>query len=464
VRIEQLLKGVVMKIGFLKFLKLSPILFMTGSFVHASSDEQFYASSNAFFDEAKVFQYESKRLMDNTHEVDRTLIDFERILSIPHKTSQALKTLDGTLTTIKTGLTAAEQIPQTKEQAQKLKQSLEGVQKPVSTASKKMETIDNKIAPLLKVVHNAELTASTLANDEETFRIAGIGYINTVGLVSKCEHGDTIISILDNSRSAYSDIDREMKRINDGYDYTKKIPQKAIDEISKEIDKISLLENPLSNLNARLWPIYEPLNELKNVLDKRISVKAPYICGVDTCYKEQEFPCGTKMCKKNCGITTCHYPCGVKMCSQKVPYPCGEKTCDIEISMSVSDAIKGSEAIEKKIESMLSSTVYKALKVAGLGSIIKDLENSANNLVKPVLNKLNFNIDASVPNLDINLDVKMIDGAIADIGKFDVEIGKLIPMVNMQGPTFKPYSMKLDKINMDIKSLLNSPQCHGVKH
>jgi hypothetical protein len=384
--------------------------------------------------------------MDNTHEVDRTLIDFERILSVPHKTSQALKTLDDTLTTIKTGLTAAEQIPQTKEQAQKLKKSLEDVQKPVSAASKKMETIDNKIAPLLKVVHNAELTASTLANDEETFRIAGIGYINTVGLVSKCEHGDTIIGILNNSKSAYSGIDREMKKINDGYDNTKKIPQKAIDEISREIDKISLLENPLSNLNAKLLPIYEPLNELRAVLDKRISVKAPYICGVDTCYKEQEFHCG------------------VKMCSQKVPYPCGEKTCDIEISMSVGDAIKGSDAIEKKIESILSSTVYKALKTAGLGSIIKDLENSANNLVKPVLNKLNLNIDASVPNLDINLDVKMIDGAIADIGKFDTEIAKLIPVINMQGPTFKPYSMELEKINLDIKATLNSPQCHGVKH
>ncbi len=456
------MKSKFLQKGFLA--KALCVVLATGSFMYADTDEAFMRSSKAFFDEGKVFQGESKQLMDNTHQVDTVLLDFERGLMALHRTSQALKALDGGLSVIETGLTAAEQVPQTRAQAQKLKQDLQSVHKPVSSASKKMESIDKSVVPLLKATHNAEVVASKLVVAEDGFRHVGISYIDVVGKVSQCDHDSAVINILDSSRGVYADIDRELIKINNTYDSVTSIPRKTMAEITKQIEKIKLLEEPIVNLYNRLAPLYDPLNELQHILDKRIGVKAGYPCGIETCYREQSYPCGTKMCKKNCGITKCEYPCGVKTCSQKAPYPCGAKTCDVDISMSAGDAIKGADAIEHKIESILSSAIYTALKQVGLGSIKRELEDKANDLIKPITSKLNLSIDTGLPKLDIDLDAKILDAAVADISKLESELTTLASILDMHSPTFNPSAVKLEKNYTDIKTILNSPRCQGVKH
>ncbi len=443
------------------FLRVWCIILATSSFMYADTDAAFMDASKAFSSEGAVFESESKQLMNNTHEVDKALQDFEHILMVPHKTSQALITLDNALTTIKLGLSAAEQVPQTRAQAQKLKQDLESVHKPIASASETMKKVDDKIFPLLKATHKAEVTAAKLVDVEDSFRTIGMNYINTVGKVSQCDHDAVVIAILQNSRTVYSDIDKEMKNINNTYDAIKRIPQEAITAITKQIEKVRLLEEPLVRFNNQLKPIYDPLNELRRVLDQRIGVKAPYPCGVKTCYHEQSYPCGAKTCKKNCGLTTCTYPCGVKTCSQKVPYPCGVKSCDVDISMSVADALKGADAIEHKIESILSSTIYTALKEVGLGSIKRELEDKANALVKPVLSALDLHVDTSLPRLDVDFDMKMIEKGIADIAKFEAELAKLSAIIDMHSPTFQPHSVKLEKMYVDMKGILSSPRCQA---
>lgn len=445
------------------FAKCWCIFLVASSLLYANTDEDFMKASTAFFDEGKVFTNESKRLMDNTHQVDKELLDFEHALMILHRTSQALKALDGALTATKEGLTVAEQIPQTREQAQKLKLDLEKIHKPVSDASKTMQDIDVRVVPLLNATHKAEVVASNLVIGEDAFRRVGINYINGVGLVSQCEHDGMVIDILDHSRVVYAEIDREMKRINDIYDTIRKIPEATMFEILKQIEKIKVIEEPVMRLNANLAPLYDVLNELEYVLDKRIGVKPGYPCGVEICHKEQSYPCGEKTCTKHVLGKKVHYPCGVETCTEKVPYPCGDKTCHVDITMSVNDALKGADAIEHKIESMLSSTIFSALKTVGLGSIIRDLENEANNLVKPILSKLHLNIDTTLPNFDINLDPKLLEMGIADISKFEAELEKLSAIIDMRSPTFAPSAQKLDKINEDIKSILNSPRCKNIQ-
>ncbi|OIP53195.1 MAG: hypothetical protein AUK54_09545 [Helicobacteraceae bacterium CG2_30_36_10] len=131
--------------------------------------------------------------------------------------------------------------------------------------------------------------------------------------------------------------------------------------------------------------------------------------------------------------------------------------------MSVSDVIKGSDAIEHKIKSIVSSTIYTALKDVGLGSIVKDLEHQAQNLLKPVLSKLNLAIDTSLPPLAINFDLALIDAGIADLQTFENELIKLGKILDMQSPTFGSYTQKLEVINADIKSALRSPRCKNIK-
>ena len=56
------------------FLKLCCALCVASSLAYAANDEAFMQSANALFNEEKVFQLESKRLMDNTQQVDQALL------------------------------------------------------------------------------------------------------------------------------------------------------------------------------------------------------------------------------------------------------------------------------------------------------------------------------------------------------------------------------------------------------
>lgn len=230
-------------------------------------------------------------------------------------------------------------------------------------------------------------------------------------------------------------------------------------EIFREIEKIKQLEKPIMELNAKLKPLYDQLKELQYVLDKHIGIKPGYPCGPKICYREVYFACGVKTCTKHTLLGKVHYPCGTKNCSQKTPYPCGVKTCSVDIAMTVADALKGANAIEHKMESILSSTIYSALKTVGIGALIHDLENEANNVIKPVLSKLHLNIDTRLPNLDISLDTKLIDKGIADIDKFEKELEQLLSNIDTKGPKLSPYLQKLEKINGEIKSILKLPIC-----
>jgi len=439
------------------FLKLFCTLCVASSLAYAVNDEAFMESRNALSNEEKNFLFESKRLMDNTHETDEALVKFQNVLMAEHRTAQVLINLDRALTTIEKGLSIAEQVPQTREQAQKLKKDLETIHRPVASSAKTMAAIDAKIVPLLNATQKAEKVASNLVVIENGFRHVSMNYFDAVNLVSQCEHDKMIIGIMDKSRMVYTDIDKEIKHINETYDTVKQIPEKSFHEIRIQLEKLIPLADPLMRLHDRLEPLYHVLNDLEHALDKRIGVKPGYPCGADICHREKSYPC-PKMCKK-LGVP---YICGTKTCTEKIPYPC-VKTCHVDISVSVSDALQGAEALEHKIESILSSSIYKILKEVGLGSIIKDLEKQANVLVKPILNKLDLNIDTNLPRLDIDFNLALIDTGIADIGKFEAELVKLSSILDMRSPTFSAYSLELDKINTDIKSILNSPLCKNVK-
>lgn len=441
------------------FTRLLCLVLVSSSLMYANTNEDFVKASKAFFDKGRMFSGESKQLMDNTHQVDRELLDFERALMIPHKTSQALKTLDMALTSLNEGLEIAEQVPETREEAQKLRESLAKIHTPVSKASKSMQSIDKKIVPLLNATHKAEKISAKLVVAENAFRNVGIGYIKSVSTVTQCEHNDVIIKVLNNSTVVYTHMDKRIKEINDAYANVRKIPESTMREILKEIEKIKQLEEPILKLNAQLKPLYDQLKELQHILDKRIGIKPGYPCGPKICYKEVYFPCGVKTCTKHTFLGKVHYPCGTKNCSQKTPYPCGVKTCSVNISMSVGDALKGADTIEHKMESILSSTIYSALKTVGIGSLVHDLENQANNLIKPVLSKLNLNIDSRLPNLNISLNSKLLDKGISDVNNFEKELAQLLPQIDMKSPKFNTYLQELEKIDGEIKSVLKSPIC-----
>lgn len=443
------------------FIRLLCLMLVSSSLMYANADEAFVKASKDFFDKGRMFSGESKQLMVNTQQVDKELLDFERALMIPHKTSQALRTLNQILNAVNEGLMIAEQVPETREQAQKLRASLEQIHTPVAKASKSMDSIDKKIVPLLKAAHKAEVVSSKLVIAENTYRNMGISYVKGVGALTKCKDNKIIIKILNESTVVYKEMDIRLKQINDAYASARKVPEDTMKEIIKEIEKIQQIEKPVMELTAKLKPLYDQLKELRYILDKRIGIRPGYPCGPKICFHEVPFPCGVKTCSKHVAFVKVYYPCGTKMCSQKTPYPCGIKTCSVNISMSVADAIKGASKIEHKIESVLSSTIYSALKTVGIGSLVHDLEKQADNIIRPILSKLHLNIDTRLPSLNISLETKLLDKGIVDIDKFEKELEQILSNMDIKGAKLSPYVKKLEKLNGEIESVLKSPICEA---
>lgn len=431
------------------------------SFAYANDAKDFVASAKNFGDTVSHFNTESKRLMNNTHEVDKTLLDFEHTLLLPHKTADALNTLDRTLQSVKLGLMVAEQIPQTKAQARKLKSSLEIVHNPISSAAKTVKKIDKAIHPLLVAAHKAEKMAAKTIDLERDFSHLSHAYFHSIQIAQLCNHDPSMVLIMDGSSKVYQKITKDFKIINDKYESAKKIPEDVIHQITQKIKGINNALHIANMLNSQLYPLQDPLNELKHILDKKIGVKPSYPCGAKICHHEVPYPCGTKYCKKDCGFTSCKYPCGVKTCTQRTPYPCGVKECDIDIRMSVADALKGADFIESKIESMISATAFSALKKIGLDSVIKEIEHKAYALARPILAKLHLNLDISEPKLDVSLDMSYIQKAISDLNAFKVEMAKFESMLDYHGKIFSPYIRELNKYKAKLKKLVD---CQKLIH
>ncbi len=431
--------------------------------VGLSHAEDFNNASNAFYSETHVFNSESDRLVKNTQQVDETLVNLERVLQVPHRAAQGLKTLDVTLAAVKDGLAAAEAVPQTREKAKKLKASLEAIQKPVHGAAGTADKIDKATTPAREATQKAEQTCQRVLTAEGELKHVSNGYFDQVDHLVLCTHSHpniepASVKVVGGTTAVYIEVDKEMKLINDKYEQAVQAPAKALHALQDQIAPLEKLIPPVESLNGRLDPLRDPLVELKKILDQRVGVSfgfpVPGIChknGVSAPY-----PCGVKTCKKWPGVK---YPCGTKWCTKSVdiPYPC-PKDQHVDITMSVSDALQGVDAIEKKIESMLSSTAWTALKTVGVDKIVHELQSKANSLVNAVLSKLHLDVDTSLPGLDIAFNANVFNAALADINKLGGVLNQFEPMLDVDSPAFKPFALS-GKFAKEAFSLAHGVGC-----
>lgn len=412
----------------MKYLrKVSYILLATSLFLYANTDEEFIKASNDFFAKGKVFQGESTALMNNTHAVDTNIHELSNGLQEVHKTTDSLINLNNDIKMLTLGLAVAGMIPEIKPAAEALLYSLKIIDKPLSTATNTMKKIDSLLSPVLKATQSANQVTTKLIAEENVFRNNAITYLNDVEALSKKCQGKVAIDVLNDSSLAYTQLDANLKKINDAYDVITKAPSDAINKVMKEIDKIKKVVAPVNALSNELKALLTPLNALQVILDNKISLSVPYVCGVKTCQKEASYPCGTKKCKKKVMGKKVHYPCGVKTCQKNVSYPCGSKKCTVNISLSVADILQDMNAVEAKIEKTISGFAFNALKAVGLGNAIKTLKQEAAKLMASAMKALNLNIKVKLPDLGmgINLQALNLSKLESDLQKLELQMKKL---------------------------------------
>lgn len=442
------------------------VLLTIAQFTHAD-DSAFMKSSTSFFNETETFSKESNLLIDNTQEVDNTLLTFENALSVPHNVATALKRLDDTLTVIKQMLVVAKQVPQTRVKAEKLEKDLDAIKPSVSDAAAKAAKLDLAVEPVRNAVNTAESAAEKVLEYENKSKTVALLYIDGIEKLIECSTTKPTIEpqtiqILDSSTVAFSTIDKGMKQANQKYAATVALPEKAlkstITEITEQIKQLEQMLVAIDGLQTQLQPLNNTLVELKKILDQSIGFSFQYPCGSKMCSQNTPYPCGVKTCKKY-GVP---YPCGAKICHKEVPYPCGVKMCSARVSMALSTAINGTDAIESKVESLLSSTAWKALKIIGVKKYVDQLQKDANSLTEPILSKLHLDISTNLPNLDIKLNSTTLGASTQQLTQLYDLLTQFGKSVDISTPTFAPEITKLQLLEKDMSSLLKVSGCQAA--
>jgi len=430
----------------------------------ADQSQEFMKSSTAFFTESETFEKESTLLIRNTQEVDDALVKLENALSVPHKLATALKKLDNTLDTIKQMLGVAKLVPQTKTQAENLEQRLNAIHPNVKKAAASAEKFDKSVEPFRDATNMAEEAAATCLVGERTIQQAAFGYVNTVEALANCVEKQPsteppAITLLNRSSESFVKINAGMKKANETYDTTVGMPAKAlqatIDEILRQVKQMEELLAAVNRLQGDLGPLNDALAELKKVLDQSVSVSFDYPCGPKMCSQKVPYPCGVKTCKK----WGASYPCGTKWCDKEAPYVCGVTTCDAGVSMSVGTIINSANEIERKIEAMLSSTAWEALKVIGVSKAVDDLKKKANDVFKPVMSRLRLDFPVDLPNLNLPFDVKPLTDAVPKFTQLGNSMMQFSKIVSLENPAFGPNFGQLEKLKVETTGLLRNAGC-----
>jgi hypothetical protein len=455
---------------------------MTIISITANETQQFVTSSKAFIGEGNVFKGESKRLLDNTTEMEHAILELEKALSEPHKITQNIKKLDKGLSTIRNILIGVSVIPQIRSKVEQLITRIDDIYNPVHTTFIKMQKIDKAIKPLQDTTKKAEKANSKILSAEQSFRHGNLLYIDKVGTGMKCLQGSFMINVLDHSRISYNIVDKKLKKVNDTYDAAKSTPEELIAALIKEMNAMLKINGVLHSINVQLENLYNPLKNVQYILNKKVSITLPYTCGIKTCTKSEPYPCGVKTCSKResypCGTKTCskhtvfgkvhypcgtkychhniHYPCSTKTCHKSVDYPCSTKTCHVSISLTVEDILHGADAIEAKIKSLLSSVVWEGLKDVGLKSYIQQLQREANALLKDALNQLHLDINMNLPKISI-IKMQKLEQLMHELELFIQRIEPLVKDIDLQYLLPKVNYLELKQFYLDIDTKL--PQC-----
>jgi uncharacterized protein involved in exopolysaccharide biosynthesis len=137
-----------------------------------------------------------------------------------------------------------------------------------------------------------------------------------------------------------------------------------------------------------------------------------------------------------------------KSFSVKFPYPSPTwenpfRIKHYSLDIGFGTIIKGSGAIEKEIEHLLSKELYKTAKLFGLEKLVKELEEQAQRELNNVLKDLHMDFKVEI------LDLNKLEQRLNDLDK---GFGDLAPKLSLDT---KPLEDLLNDIENDMKEMEN---------
>lgn len=325
----------------------------------------------------------------------------DKLLSIPSKISSDLKKLQQALSTVKGLLTAASLVPELKTAAKTMTDGINAINAPIADAVKSLDELSKALKPIQDGVEKTDAADQKLIKGLTEFKSGLNRYKTAVDNAQKC------ISSLpdgDNKKTMQSDLDtlanasdKRVAQINTAIANAKNAYESLKEIIASELDPalelMKPIEQAIEQLDGKLVHLMDPLRELGKLMDKYFSVSFPY------------------------------------------PDPTWSKPWRIshyELRISMKKIVNGAGAIEKEIEHLLSSALYKAAKIFGLSKLIHELINDASKELNVIKGKLHLDFKIEIPGLDKIKDAVHKAEAAADKlkSKLSVDVSEIDNLIN----------------------------------
>lgn len=325
----------------------------------------------------------------------------DKLLSIPSKISSDLKKLQQALSTVKGLLTAASLVPELKTAAKTMTDGINAINAPIADAVKSLDELSKTLKPIQDGVEKTDAADQKLIKGLTEFKSGLNRYKTAVDNAQKC------ISSLpdgDNKKAMQSDLDtlanasdKRVAQINTAIANAKNAYESLKEIIASELDPalelMKPIEQAIEQLDGKLVHLMDPLRELGKLMDKYFSVSFPY------------------------------------------PDPTWSKPWRIshyELRISMKKIVNGAGAIEKEIEHLLSSALYKAAKIFGLSKLIHELINDASKELNVIKGKLHLDFKIEIPGLDKIKDAVHKAEAAADKlkSKLSVDVSEIDNLIN----------------------------------
>lgn len=320
---------------------------------------------------AKTLCKDQDKLINRVDNIQTTLRTASYALGVLSVLEKDLRALEVSVETLYTAALAAEAIPQSREKAKPIRESLATARTNVKKARASMTAITLKTEPVrLKLVSAAD-KAGKVETALTAVNTVPCGTTGVLRLIEKCAGAmpadkqacayRSLGAYASMTEKAFNDYDALVRPlITDPADWLPALD--FVNPFTADMQALDQLRRDIEALTSRLDVLAGQLSTFTNVLNREFGFSFPYP-------------------------------------NPKWDDPFRTSNCDVKVSARV--IIQGADAIQRAIEDYIGGFLWGVLKGIGVDKYVRQLQDAANGAINEAMKLVHFDMDVSLPSLDL---------------------------------------------------------------
>ena len=318
---------------------------------------------------SKTLCYDQAKLIKRVGNVQTTLQTSAYALGALSVLEANLVALEASVNTLYTAAQTAEAIPQSREKAKPIRESLGSAKTKITKARAAMTAITLKTEPIRVKLQSAADKAGKIESGLKIANNAPCGTPPVAKALAKCVSGsrkracaskrvDMSAAYLDQTYREYDDAIQPL--LADPVDWIPSVD--FVNPFNADMQAIDQLRRDIEALTGRLNQLAGQLGTLNAILDQEFGFSFPYPSPAPT-------------------------------------NPFRMANADVKVSGRI--ILNGADAIQRAIERYLGGFLWGVLRGLGVDQYVRQLQDLCNSALDAAMKAVNFNIDIDLPSMDI---------------------------------------------------------------